>query len=64
MSCYKPVKKCSLHIESLGLLEGWEYANGIRQFCGIPYATLEKRWTRARLRTSLNNGYHDGTQLG
>ncbi|KAL6230956.1 hypothetical protein BDW75DRAFT_234005 [Aspergillus navahoensis] len=34
------------------------------QYCGIPYATLPKRWTRSTLKTSWNNDRHDGTKLG
>lgn len=60
----KPTQKCTIHIASLGTISGWQYANGVRQFLGIPYATLSKRWTRSQLRTSLPNDYHNGTKLG
>lgn len=64
MSPQSPVGKCSVNLEGLGRLEGWQYSNGVRQFTGIPYATLTKRWTRSYLNTSWNNHYHDGTKLG
>lgn len=64
MSYQTPVFKISTQIDGLGKLDGFRYANGVEQFCGIPYATLPKRWTRSTLKTSWDNGYHDGTQLG
>ncbi|EAU36652.1 predicted protein [Aspergillus terreus NIH2624] len=36
MSFKTPVAKCSTHIPTLGTLDGWEYDNGVQQFCGIP----------------------------
>ncbi|OOQ84833.1 acetylcholinesterase [Penicillium brasilianum] len=48
----------------LGTLDGLQYANGVQQFCGIPYASLPKRWTRSTLRTSWYDDHHDGTKLG
>lgn len=64
MSFKTPVAKCSTHIPTLGTLDGWEYDNGVQQFCGIPYATLPKRWTRSCLKTSWEGEYHNGTKLG
>ncbi|GES61151.1 acetylcholinesterase [Aspergillus terreus] len=64
MSFKTPVAKCSTRIPTLGTLEGWEYDNGVQQFCGIPYATLPKRWTRSCLKTSWDGEYHNGTKLG
>ncbi|KAF9886874.1 hypothetical protein FE257_010997 [Aspergillus nanangensis] len=64
MSFQTPVRKCSTHIPTLGDIEGFEYSNGVQQYCGIPYATLPKRWTRSKLKTSWENNYHDGTRLG
>lgn len=60
----KPTGKCTIYIPSLGTISGFRYANGTRQFLGVPYAKLPKRWTRSELRTSLDNGCHDGTKLG
>ena len=59
-----PVGFTTVKVESLGTLKGLVYENGVRQFCGIPYATLTKRWTRSTLATSWKNGVHDGTKLG
>lgn len=64
MSFQSPVSKCRIAIPGLGTLDGLAYANGVQQFCGIPYAHLPKRWTRSTLRTSWNGGHHDGTRLG
>ncbi|KAJ5675538.1 hypothetical protein N7462_008435 [Penicillium macrosclerotiorum] len=64
MSFQDPVSKCTTSIPGLGTLEGLQYANGVQQFCGIPYADLPKRWTRSILKTSWNGGYHDGAHLG
>jgi len=64
MSFKTPSSKVSTIVEGLGKLDGFQYANGVEQFCGIPYATLPKRWTRSSLRTSWDNDYHDGTKLG
>lgn len=64
MSFQTPASKVSIAIDGLGTLDGFRYANGVEQFCGIPYATLAKRWTRSLLKTSWENEYHDGTQLG
>ncbi|KAH6718645.1 acetylcholinesterase [Leptodontidium sp. MPI-SDFR-AT-0119] len=60
----KPCRVCSITIPGLGSLTGLEYRNGVRQFCGIPYARLMKRWTRSTLATSWENDFHDGTKLG
>ncbi|KAJ5279784.1 acetylcholinesterase [Penicillium angulare] len=64
MSFQVPQNKCSLDVKDLGRLDGWHYADGVQQYCGIPYADLQKRWTRSVLKTSWPNEYHDGTQLG
>ncbi|KAJ5152078.1 hypothetical protein N7492_010373 [Penicillium capsulatum] len=64
MSFQTPSSKVTLQIESLGRLDGFQYSNGVQQFCGIPYGTLSKRWTRAVLKTSWEDNYHDGTKLG
>jgi len=63
MSFQTPSSKASITIDDLGRLDGFHYANGVEQFCGIPYGTLSKRWTRSTLCTSWKNDYHDGTQL-
>lgn len=64
MSFQTPSSICSLFIAGLGKLDGFEYANGVQQYCGIPYAKLSKRWTRSVLNTSWANDFHDGTRLG
>ncbi|KAI9040534.1 uncharacterized protein KD926_008101 [Aspergillus affinis] len=64
MSFQSPISTCSTVIPSLGKLDGFQYANGIQQYCGIPYATLPKRWTRSSLKTSWTDSYHDGRKLG
>ncbi|KAE8382455.1 Alpha/Beta hydrolase protein [Aspergillus bertholletiae] len=64
MSFQSPISKCSIIVPTLGRLEGFQYANGVQQYCGIPYASLEKRWTRSQLTTRWPNDYHDGTKLG
>lgn len=64
MSFQTPRAKCKTTIEGLGELYGFEYDNGVQQYCGIPYAALPKRWTRSTLKTSWANGVHDGTKLG
>lgn len=64
MSFQTPISKCRTTIPGLGTLDGLLYSNGIQQFCGIPYAHLPKRWTRSVLRTSWEEGHHDGTKLG
>ncbi|CAG8179205.1 unnamed protein product [Penicillium salamii] len=64
MSFQSPVSKCRTTIEGLGTLDGLQYANGVQQFCGIPYAHLSKRWTRSKLKTWWENNHHDGTKLG
>ncbi|UPK97093.1 hypothetical protein LCI18_008028 [Fusarium solani-melongenae] len=64
MSFQTPVGTCSIHIPGLGKLDGFQYANHVQQYCGIPYAKLSKRWTRSELNTSWENDYHDGTKLG
>ncbi|CAI7573796.1 unnamed protein product [Penicillium discolor] len=64
MSFQTPISKCRTTIPGLGTLDGLQYANGVQQFCGIPYANLPKRWTRSTLKTSWNENHHDGTKLG
>ncbi|KAJ6017800.1 hypothetical protein N7451_001179 [Penicillium sp. IBT 35674x] len=64
MSFQVPIGFCKATIPGLGTVDGWEYANGVQQFCGIPYAHLSKRWSRSTLRTSWEGGHHDGTKLG
>jgi len=64
MSFQKPLRVLNTRIAGLGDLDGFEYKLGVRQFCGIQYATLAKQWTRSRLNTSWPNQYHDGTKMG
>ncbi|KAJ5245545.1 hypothetical protein N7489_005641 [Penicillium chrysogenum] len=59
-----PTGKTKLSIEGLGIVEGLSFPNNVHQFCGIPYATLSKRWTRSQLNTSWPGNFHDGTKLG
>lgn len=60
----KPVGETTLQVAGLGEVKGLLYANGVRQFLGIPYARLAKRWTRSTLADSWPNGFHDGRDLG
>jgi carboxylesterase type B len=64
MSFQAPISRCTTQIPSLGELEGLQFANGVQQYCGIPYAALAKRWTRSTLKTSWTRDKHDGTKLG
>ncbi|RAK95303.1 acetylcholinesterase [Aspergillus ibericus CBS 121593] len=64
MSFQTPVAKCTAEIPTLGQLWGLQFANGVQQYCGIPYADLPKRWTRSTLKTAWENSKHDGTKLG
>ncbi|KAJ5689874.1 alpha/beta-hydrolase [Penicillium macrosclerotiorum] len=64
MSFQAPISKVTTNVSGLGVLEGFHYANGVEQFCGIPYATLAQRWTRSVLKSSWDDNYHDGTLLG
>ncbi|KAJ5949112.1 hypothetical protein N7454_000696 [Penicillium verhagenii] len=64
MSFQTPIGTCKATIPGLGTVDGLEYANGVQQFCGIPYAHLSKRWTRSALQTKWNDEYHDGRKLG
>ncbi|KAJ5757973.1 uncharacterized protein N7511_006667 [Penicillium nucicola] len=64
MSFQPPTSKCTASIPGLGTVEGLQFANGVQQFSGIPYAHLPKRWTRSILKSAWDNGYHDGTKLG
>lgn len=64
MSFKTPLCKCSTTIPGLGRLDGYQYDNGVQQYCGIPYARLEKRWTRSVINTKWEGEYHDGTKMG
>ncbi|PYI10914.1 alpha/beta-hydrolase [Aspergillus sclerotiicarbonarius CBS 121057] len=64
MSFQTPITKCTAEIPTLGQLEGFQFPNGVQQYCGIPYADLPKRWARSTLKTSWANSRHDGTKLG
>ncbi|KAI5294113.1 hypothetical protein KEM52_004686 [Ascosphaera acerosa] len=66
MSLPDPVGTTTIEIEGLGTVKGNVYPGGIRQFCGIPYGYLKKRWTRSVLKTSWEDkgNFHDGTHLG
>ncbi|KAJ6015488.1 hypothetical protein N7540_010079 [Penicillium herquei] len=64
MSFQTPVGTCRANIPGLGIVDGLQYANGVQQFCGIPYANLAKRWSRSTLKTHWDGEYHDGTKLG
>ncbi|KAH8698738.1 Alpha/Beta hydrolase protein [Talaromyces proteolyticus] len=64
MSFQCPQSTCSAYIRGLGDLKGYQFPNGVQQYCGIPYAVLAKRWTRSLLKTSWADGFHDGTKLG
>lgn len=66
MAPQSPKGTINVSIAGLGEVKGLEFANGVRQFTGIPYANLAKRWTRSTLKTSWadKNGFHDGTKLG
>lgn len=59
-----PVRTCTRAVGGLGHVTGLEYVNGVSQFCGIPYATLTKRWTRSVLCEHWQDAKHDGTKLG
>ncbi|OOF91807.1 hypothetical protein ASPCADRAFT_56735 [Aspergillus carbonarius ITEM 5010] len=64
MSFQTPITKCTTEIPTLGQLEGFQFANGVQQYCGIPYADLPKRWSRSTLKTAWETSRHDGTKLG
>ncbi|KAH7043917.1 Alpha/Beta hydrolase protein [Macrophomina phaseolina] len=64
MAPQAPTGTTTIEIPSFGKIKGLLFPSGIRQFCGIPYAQLQKRWTRSTLNTSLPGHYHDGTQHG
>ena len=64
MSFQSPVGICRTNIPGLGTLDGLEFASGVQQFCGIPYAHLPKRWTRSTLNIEWEGGHHDGTKMG
>lgn len=59
-----PVGDAIVLVDGLGKLRGVEYANGVRQYFGIPYARLSKRWTLPSLATKWSNDFHDGSKLG
>lgn len=59
-----PTGTTKLSVEGLGEVEGFTFPAGVRQFSGIPYATLTKRWTRSQLNTSWPDNFHNGTKLG
>lgn len=59
-----PTGKTLLPVDGLGVVEGLSFTQGVHQFCGIPYASLPKRWTRSKLKDSWPNDFHDGTKLG
>ncbi|KAH7010706.1 putative acetylcholinesterase [Macrophomina phaseolina] len=59
-----PKGRVSIWVPGLGKLDGLEYSQRVRQFLGIPYARLKKRWTRAELCTLWEGNYHNGTLLG
>lgn len=58
-----PIGRCKLEVEGLGVVEGLSFPSA-HQFCGIPYGSLTKRWTRSQLQSSWKDGLHDGTKLG
>ncbi|KAH6995389.1 hypothetical protein EDB80DRAFT_877256 [Ilyonectria destructans] len=64
MAPQTPVDTTAINVPSLGKIKGLLYDNGVRQFCGIPYADLAKRWSRSTLKSNLPGDYHDGTQHG
>lgn len=59
-----PIEQLEIKVEDFGILKGNIFEGGIKQFMGIPYGRLLKRWTRATLETQWKNNYHDGTVLG
>ncbi|KAH7022029.1 Alpha/Beta hydrolase protein [Ilyonectria destructans] len=59
-----PTGTTKLRVEGLGDVDGLEFPDGVRQFSGIPYATITKRWTRSQLNSSWPDNFHDGTKLG
>ena len=59
-----PSGEVEMEFPGLGTAKGLVYPTGVRQFMGIPYARLSKRWTRSVLATSWPNNYHDGRDLG
>ncbi|KAJ4359846.1 uncharacterized protein N0V89_000402 [Didymosphaeria variabile] len=64
MSFQNPNGYCTADITGLGRVQGRQYPNRVRQFRGIPYATLSKRWTRSCLKTTWEPGVLDATQYG
>ncbi|KAM5377485.1 hypothetical protein ACJZ2D_004854 [Fusarium nematophilum] len=58
-----PTGKTTLSVDGLGVVQGLSFPD-VHQFCGIPYATLAKRWTCSQLKDSWPNDFHDGTKLG
>lgn len=59
-----PTEETAIEVSGLGTAKGVQYEDGVRQFYGIPYAHLQKRWTRSDLATTWADGRHDGRQLG
>lgn len=64
MARQAPSGQVAFEVENLGVLHGVSYEDGVCQFYGVPFARYSKRWTRAELATSWQNGMHDGTKLG
>ncbi|KAM0544373.1 hypothetical protein ACHAPJ_011832 [Fusarium lateritium] len=59
-----PTGTTKVQVEGLGTVKGSTFDHGVRQFAGIKYANLAKRWTRSQLNTSWDHQFHDGTKLG
>lgn len=59
-----PTGQASIEVPGLGQVQGRLYSNDVRQYYGIPYGRLSKRWTRASMVTSWDGGFHNGTKLG
>ena len=51
------------NVPSLGSAIVGEFDDGFAYFRGIPYATVEKRWTHSRCKDSLESPF-DATQFG
>ncbi|RDW70505.1 uncharacterized protein DSM5745_08016 [Aspergillus mulundensis] len=64
MTRLSPSGEAAISVPSLGALKGFTYPSGVRQFFGVPYGNISKRWTRAQLVTSWKDNFHDGTRLG
>jgi hypothetical protein len=59
-----PTGETEIALEGLGTAKGLVYRSGVRQFNGVPYGRIAKRWARATLAESWPNNCHDGTKLG